>query len=213
MKCCSQCAGLERMFDVKVAADDLEAFRKKGAAKTTRVLVDALKAGGVADATLIDIGGGVGAIQHLLLKAGARSAVSVDVSQAYLNAAREEAERQGYAERITFRTGDFVNLAEEIEPADIVTLERVICCYPDAHALVGLSSARAARLYGVVFPRDHWWIRLGARLFNLIFQLQRNPFRIFIHSTHDVDTITASNGLRRRFHRNVGLWQVIVYER
>jgi 23S rRNA G2069 N7-methylase RlmK/C1962 C5-methylase RlmI len=49
-------------------------------------------------ASSLNIGGGVGAIYHQLLASGARTAVHVDVSPGYLNAAREEAERRGHAD-------------------------------------------------------------------------------------------------------------------
>ena len=45
-------------------------------------------------------------------------------------------------------------MSDEIEAADVVTLDRVICCYPDMEALVGRSAERALRLYGLVHPRD-----------------------------------------------------------
>ena len=72
-------------------------MRKKGPWTTTRVLLEAVKGSGIAGASLLDIGGGVGAIQHDLLKSGASTATSVDVSGAYIAAARSEAERQGLA--------------------------------------------------------------------------------------------------------------------
>jgi magnesium-protoporphyrin O-methyltransferase len=214
MKCCeNQCDGLERVFDQANADSDLEAYRQHGPSKTTQVLVNQLQSASVAGLTLLDIGGGVGAIQHLLLRAGVQTVVGVDASRAYINAARAEAERQGSAERVTYHHGNFVALAPDIAPADIVTLDRVICCYPDPQSLVGLSSARAKKLYGVVFPRDAWWMKIGGRLINAFFWLQRNPFRFFVHPTADIDAITRANGLQRQFSRNVGMWQIIVYAR
>jgi 2-polyprenyl-3-methyl-5-hydroxy-6-metoxy-1,4-benzoquinol methylase len=214
MKCCeNHCDGLEQVFDTSNAESDLEDYRKQGAANTTRVLVDTIKASGVDGLTLIDIGGGVGAIQHLLLEAGVSSAVGVDASRAYIHAAKQEAERLGHTERITFKHGNFVTLAPEIDPADIVTLDRVICCYPDPEALVGLSSAHAKQFYGVVFPRDTWWMKIGGQVINLVYWIQRNPFRFFVHPTAEIDAITSANGLQRRFSRNMGMWQVIVYGR
>ena len=106
----------------------------------TRTLIEALKAEGVEGATLLDIGGGIGVIQHELLAAGAASAISVDASSAYLDAAREESDRRGLRGRVTYRHGDFVELAESVPPADIVTLERVLNVYPDWVRLAGVSA-------------------------------------------------------------------------
>ena len=117
-------------------------------------------------------------IQHELLRAGAAQASGVEAAPAYLAAAREEAARQGHAERLRLHRGDFVALAPELPPADIVTLDRVICCYPDLPALVGLSAAHARRVYGLVYPRDTWWVKVGLALGNLALRLRRNPFRV-----------------------------------
>jgi hypothetical protein len=214
MKCCeSQCDGLERVFDQATADEELEDYRKHGPSDTTRLLLDTIKANNIEGLTLIDIGGGVGAIQHILLEAGVSSALSVDASRAYIRAAQQEAERIGHTDRVIFRHGNFVEIAPEVEPADIVTLDRVICCYPDPHSLIGLSAARARKFYGVVFPRDAWWMKIIGRIINLFFWIQRNPYRFFVHPTTEIDAITQSKGLHRHFSRNMGMWQVVVYSR
>ena len=123
---CPHCRGVEKIFDQRTAERDLKAYRAHGPGTTTRLLIAALKAAGVADRTLLDIGGGVGAIQHELLKDRARSAIAIDASSAYLHAAKQEADRQGYTDRIVYHQGDFVELAPQLPQADIVTLEKVI---------------------------------------------------------------------------------------
>ena len=160
MSCC-QCQGIQSLFGERIARHDLKRYRRKGPLETTRILLEALVEAGVEGATLLDIGGGVGAISNGLLIAGAARATVVDASPAYLRTAQAEAERQSHRDRITYRSGDFVALAREIAPADVVTLDRVICCYDDMEALVSASAEKAGRLYGVVYPRDAWWNRLG----------------------------------------------------
>src|SRR5258707_1794781 len=131
-----QCEGIEGQFNSREAGKKLADYQKHGLTGTTRLLIAALKEAGVEGRTLLDIGGGIGAIQLELLKAGARSAVSVDASTAYVEAAQQEARRQGLQDRIQFQHGDFVELADGVPPADIVTLDRSVCCYPDMPALV-----------------------------------------------------------------------------
>ena len=140
---CSHCVGIEREFDKKTAAKDLKRYRKKGPSKTTQMLLSALKANEISGNTLLDIGGGVGTIQHELIKAGIQEATGVDAASAYLEAVKEEAERLGHTDHMRFIYGDFVDKADQIPPADIVTLDRVICCYPDMDNLVRLSLERA----------------------------------------------------------------------
>lgn len=211
---CPQCQGIENLFDKGIAEGDLKTYRRKGPPRQTRYLLDFIRKTGVKGLTLLDIGGGIGAIQHELFKDGVQSAVDVDASSAYIAAAREEAVRQGYADHVTYLHGNFVDLAAQVERADIVTLDRVICCYPDMKALVGLSSARAGKLYGLIYPQDNILMRLGRYGLNFFMWLQRSKFRFFVHPSAEVDSIVHASGLQRRYHRNVGLvWQVVVYAR
>ena len=212
MDCC-QCQGIEGFFNQREAARQLKAYQRKGPARSTSILLDALRAADIEGATLLDIGGGIGAIQLDLLGAGAASATDVDASAAYLAAAREEGARRGYGERVTYQHGNFVDLATTVAPADIVTLDRVICCYHDMRSLVGTSAAKARRLYGLVYPRDGWATRALFFVANAVLRLQRNPFRIFAHRTRAVEALLRDAGLERRFQRNAGFWQVAVYAR
>lgn len=212
MNCC-QCQGIEELFNEKTVSRELARYRQQGPNRTTQWLVDALQQAGHPGRTLLDIGGGVGAIQHALLAAGVQQAVDVDASAAYLHAARQEAERRGLAGRVQYRHGNFVDLASQIPPADIVTLDRVICCYDDLESLVTLSAAKAQKFYALVYPRDTWWIRLGLRILNSIFRLQKNPYRAFAHPTRSVEALVKQQGLTRRAYSRTLFWQAAVYTR
>jgi magnesium-protoporphyrin O-methyltransferase len=207
-----QCQGIETVFDRSVAETQLKRLRTRGPQKTTLLLVEALRARGVAGKTLLDIGGGVGAIQHLLLASEVAAVTGVDASSAYVEAARAEAARLGYEKKVFYRHGNFVDCADEVPPADIVTLDRVICCYDDMDALVSASAAKARTLYGLVFPRSSWWARMGVSIVNATLRIRGNPFRIFTHRSETVDSIIRGFGLRPVYHRTRGLWQVAVYE-
>ena len=213
MSCCRHCEGAEDVFSRGVARSDLDSYRRKGASRQTHMLLAALRTAGVEGRKLLDVGGGVGAIQHELFAAGLDSAMQVDASSAYLAASREEAARRGHAERVTYIHGNFVDVADTLDSADYVTLDRVICCYPDMPALVSRSAARARQLYALVYPRDRWWSRLGIHLLNLTFWLRRNPFRVFVHPSAQVDALAVAAGLKLRSRQFAGLWQVVVYAR
>jgi len=212
MDCC-RAQTLDAEFGEKIAAINLREYRRRGPSRTTRLLLEALRAEGVAGRTLLDIGGGVGAISHELFRSDLAHATSVDAAGAFIDAARTEAERQGHANRMSLYQGDFVMLAADIPTADIVTLDRVICCYPDMPALVDSSVAHAKTVYGLVYPRDTWVTRHGVRLLNWYFRVRRHSFRTFIHSTESVNAHVVAQGFQVRFQQLTGLWRVVVYAR
>jgi magnesium-protoporphyrin O-methyltransferase len=210
---CAQCVGVQRFFDAKVARRELRRYRRRGPAKTTRMLVDALAEEGVAGASFLDIGGGIGAVQHALAAAGAAGGTSVDASQPYLEAARDEAALRGYAERVRYVSGDFLDVQDEVGPADLVALDRVVCCYPDMAGLVEASARRARRAYGLVYPRDRRFVKAAIWTLNLFQRLRRHPFRVFVHATEDVEARVAAQGLSKARHARTFFWQVVVFTR
>jgi hypothetical protein len=84
---------IEELFSQQFVTKELARYRSKGPDKTTRMLTEAIEAEGVEGFSLLDIGGGLGAIQHELLDSGIQNVTSVEASTAYLNAARAEVHR------------------------------------------------------------------------------------------------------------------------
>jgi len=210
--CCD--ADYDAMFDARTARQQLTAYRRAGPTGSTRRLIDAVRAsGGVEGATVLDIGGGVGVVGFELLAAGADRLTDVDAARAYVAVARREAARRGVDDRITFLHGDFVALADEVDTADVVTLDRVICCYADWTALVDRSTAHARRLYALVYPTDRWWTRAAIWIGNLTLRLSRRAFRGYVHPARAVDARVRAAGFERRVHHHGWLWQTAVYER
>jgi len=210
---CTHCQGIEELFSEKYVAGELKRYRRRGPDKTTRILIEALKEAEIDGLTLLDIGGGLGAIQHEMLSAGVQRATDVDASNAYINAAKAETARRGYAGQVDYQHGNFVDLATDVPSADIVTLNRVICCYPDMKKLVGLSVARAGKLYGLVFPRNTWWMKVWLVLQTFFLKLKRSHFRTYLHSTEAVEELVHNHGFKRRFYKRTFTWQIIVYAR
>lgn len=213
MECC-QCEGIETKFDQEYVVKKLKLYHEKGPKESTRILIEVLEENLDNDMTLLDIGSGIGDIQHALLGEGVKESYNCEASSAFIDACKQEAERQGNANRITHIKGDFVDIADSIPAADIVTLDRVICCYHDMPDLVNKSLAKARQLYAIVIPIDKWWVKLWTSMFyNLRFLFQRNPFRVFVHSTEAVETLIINNGFRSIFSQVKGTWQISVYEK
>ena len=201
-------------YNQKKAASELRRYREKGPIPSTKALIDALIAESVEGATVLDIGGGIGAVQHELLAAGAAHVTSVDASASYLEAAREEANRRGVEDRVTYRHGDFVELADSIPGADIVTLDRVLNVYPDWERLAELSAAHAQRLYGLVYPRNTLMVRIVVFAMNAMLRLRRKPVRAAIRPVDVIERIVRESGLSPHVSQNVGpAWQVAIYRR
>jgi 2-polyprenyl-3-methyl-5-hydroxy-6-metoxy-1,4-benzoquinol methylase len=213
VSCCRHCEDASDLFNKRAARRDLRRYRSRGPSRTTRFLLEALLAQRGGDQTLLDVGGGVGAIPHELLSAGFSRAVHVDASAAYLAASEQEAERRGLRGRIDYHHGDFVELAPNVAAADVVTLDRVICCYPDVERLVATSAEKAQHLYGIVFPRERIITCAGTALANTWFRLRRSAFRTYLHPTTQVEAILYRCGFRRTSFTFSFLWQVATYER
>lgn len=209
--CCR--ANLDAKFGEKGARRQLDAFRRSGPSKETRLLIDALLAAQPAGESVLEIGAGLGAVEGALLEAGATHATSVDASSAYIEVARTLANERGYADRVSWREGDFVDVAESIPPAAIVTLDKVICCYPDAERLVALSADRAQRLYGYVVPHDRPIHRSVSKLHNAFRRLTRNEFRSYVHPHTLIEGLLRTRGFRLRAQAATMVWAVRLFER
>jgi magnesium-protoporphyrin O-methyltransferase len=91
-------------------------------------MVEFLERRGIEGASVLEVGGGVGEIQIELLKRGAARAVNLELSPAYDAEASlllQEAGLQDLAER---RLHDIAVDPQDVEPADVVVLHRVVCC-------------------------------------------------------------------------------------
>ena len=217
MPCCHG-QDFDGMFDAGRARKDLRAYTKRGARGPTRRLLDAILASrrepGTASFTHLDIGGGVGVLQHELARNGAVHTTAVDASRPYLEVLLQAATERGYAARQTRIEGDFTDVADRVEPATVVTLDKVICCYPDMYTLVGASARKATALYGIVVPRDTAWVRAGVRFINWFLRhaLHRR-FQAFAHSHRAIDQACGEEGLYLDRGGCGILWCVRLYRR
>lgn len=214
MNCCNskQCTGIESVFDLDMARGDLKRYQKRGPARETQILIAEIKKLLTSFNSLLDIGGGVGAIQHELAFPEVNRIVNVDASLAYSRVAQEEAVKRGYAEHAQYLVGDFVELAPSLDAADVVTLDRVICCYDRMPDLVEASIRKADHLYAIVLPRNAWWVRLGIWGLNLAMWVSRNGFRVFAHPISEVKKIILNHGFTPVFSKRTLVWQILIFK-
>jgi magnesium-protoporphyrin O-methyltransferase len=217
MPCC-QGQDFDRMFDARRARKDLRAYTKRGARGPTRRLLDGILASlreqGNVRFTHLDIGGGVGVLQHELARAGAVHTTAVDASRPYLEVLRLAATARGYEARQTRTEGDFTDVVDRVEPATVVTLDKVICCYPDMPTLVRASARKATALYGIVVPRDTAWVRATVAFINWFLRhALRRQFQAFAHSHRAIDQVCGEEGLFLDRDGCGLLWCVRLYRR
>ena len=199
--CCSP-TDYRRLFSRKQAARDLRSFRKKGLGGTSQQVVEL--AGDVRGATVLEVGGGIGAIELALLERGAAHATNVELSGGYEDAATELLAE--YSDRVDRRVGDFVT--DPVEPHDVVVMHRVVCCYPDVDALVGAAASRTRQRLVLTVPQQRFWIRLGMAAANLWLRISRCGFRAYVHPFDRIVAAAEPHGLRlERRERHGAIWE------
>ncbi|MEX0646639.1 MAG: methyltransferase domain-containing protein [Balneolaceae bacterium] len=213
MSCCGHCRDAGDFFSDRTAKRDLRHYLKKGPKKSTALLLNAIRSAGVHQASLLDVGSGVGVIQLELFKEGLQHAVNVDASASYQETARMETEKRGLSERADYHYGDAVELASKLPDAEIVTLDRVICCYPDPEKLIQATASKSKYLYGVVYPRERVITGMIARLGNLWFRLRGSEFRTYLFPSGYIDSLIKKQGFRSHKKQKTLLWHVVTYTR
>ena len=196
MSCCCSSVGAaaERQFSEKRATKDLAKYRSKGPGPTARLLLAGIAKAGPPHGRLLDVGSGVGVLTFELLERGLTEAIGIDLSSAYVSAASDEAARRGRTDAVRFVPGDFVEIASQFIAADVVTLDRVVCCYPEYERLLDESVRHADRHFALSYPRDVWYVRTWVRVENLARHLRGNPFRTFVHSASAMDHVIRRTG-------------------
>jgi magnesium-protoporphyrin O-methyltransferase len=201
------------VFNERSAARSLKRYLQNGPKRTTRILLDTLIAEGVQGSSLLDIGGGTGVIQFELLNAGLLHVIGVEASRANVRAAQSEAQRRDLVERTKHYHADFVEIQDQLPDADIVTLDRAICCYRNMPALVSHAAGHTRSRLGIVYPRDHWLNKIFVAALNMVLALRRSPFRVYVHAVDAVDHLLREGGLKMKYERKTPFWQVMVYQR
>ena len=162
---------------------------------------------------MLEVGGGVGAVQLELLKAGAERVQNVELSPAYEPYAAELLTEAGLEGRVERRLLDFADAGGEVDTADFVILHKVVCCYPDYEALVGAAAAHAKRHLLLTYPRGSWWTRLGFGAGNLLERLRRRTFRAYVHPPSAMVAVARRHGLEPITTDRGLVWEFCGFER
>ena len=210
---CNCCEITDNAFSEAEAKAELRNYRRRGPMNQTKLILEAIRSLSLKNADLLDIGGGIGVIHHELLEDVAREATHVDASSAYLRQAKAETTRRGHSERVNFIHADFTDVATQLSEADIVTLDRVVCCYPDFRRLLKAAADHSGRALALTYPRETWYMRFALRAANFFQGLRKDPFRVFLHPIADMDTLLKGEGFKRVSLRRLLVWEMALYQR
>lgn len=210
--CCSP-RGYRQIFSERNARSDARRYRRRGLDDVSGVIVRLVRERDVSGSTLLEVGGGVGAIEIELLKAGLSRAVSVELTPTYEEEAGALLRENGFEDRVDRRLLDFAQAGGSVEPADFVVLNRVLCCYPDMPLLAGAAADHARRALVLSFPNDRWWTRLAFTLVNATLRIAGRQFRVFLHPPASILATAERHGLRPTFSEAGRVWHVVALER
>jgi 2-polyprenyl-3-methyl-5-hydroxy-6-metoxy-1,4-benzoquinol methylase len=210
--CCTP-KGYRQIFSEKNARAEARRYRRRGLDSTSQRIANLIKEHGVEGSTLLEVGGGIGAIELELLKAGFVRAVNIELTPTYEEAAGELLHEAGLADRVERRVMDFAEAGASVEAADVVVMNRVICCYPDMPRLAHAAAEHTSGMLVISFPNRRWLTRLGLTLANVGFRVMRMQFRVFMHPPSLILAAIEERGFRTRLNQPGLLWQVVALEK
>jgi len=213
MAACCDPRGCDDYFNPRFARKMAKRYRRRGPDKPAQEMVAFLERCGLQGLTVLELGGGVGEISLELLKRGARSALNLELSAAYDAEAEQLAREAGLEGRVERRRHDLAIDPDAVEPADVVVLHRVVCCYPDYVRLLSAAAQHARRMLVFSHPPRNPLSRGIAASCNLAFRLRGSEFRTFAHPPAAMVAVLESHGLRPTFGHDGPVWHVVGLER
>ncbi|WP_052666535.1 class I SAM-dependent methyltransferase [Nitriliruptor alkaliphilus] len=200
-------------FTAGAARRQARRFQRRGLRGTARTLADGIERTGLADASVLEVGGGVGDLQAHLLLAGAVRTTNVELSPNAEAAAEHLFSTLGLADRVDRRVGDFVEEAVQLPAADLVVLHRVICCYPDWGAMTGAAVERTRHAIGITIPVDRRRTRAVIAVGNRYLALRGLHFRAYVHPAAAVIDVIERAGFEVVLDRSGLVWRTVVLQR
>ena len=208
----SCCSAIESHFGASHAREDLASYLQNGPEPSTARIAALVRALGIRNASLLDVGSGIGSLAAETAECFHRI-MFVDMSSAYLELAAQLAEERGYDDRVQSICADFVNVTEKIPMADVVVLDRVVCCYPDYDELLRAAAEKSATWYMVSYPHDRMYVRLHTAYRNWRRSRKGNRFRTFVHPPPDMRNAIVEENFRLQEQRSSFMWKVDVFRR
>lgn len=211
-ECCAPHApdAFDREFNARFARRLARRYRRDGLTPSARAVLDFASSVGLRGASVLEIGGGIGDLQVEALKRGASHTTNVELSSAYESEAARLLDEAGLRDRATRVLGvDLAATPAAIDPADIVLLHRVVCCYPDYERLLSAAAGHGRRAVVFSHPPRTLVTRATARVTNTVYALTRNPYRAFAHPPEAMVAVLGRAGFEPRYLARRGPWHVV----
>ena len=206
--------GIADTFD-DLAHDRCCKYKSKGLTDSSQVLLDFIANKGLGGKTVLEIGCGTGFFALETIRSGAASCIGIDLSSAAIHEANEFAKESGLQDRVRF---EVANAASTRQPeSDVVVMDKVLCCYADADALLKTASESSRELLGFVIPRNEGLMKpamkIGTTLINLVERLRKTGFRLYLHPLRSIDRLLAEKGFQKSEKAKSRFWLVFLYKR
>lgn len=210
--CCPHSKSGGRIFSF-FARSYRRRFTKKGFEPSQIQLMEGLDQAGYKDANLLEVGSGVGYLHQVLLEQGAKNAVGIDLAPEMLKEAQAWAEQKGLTDRVKYLQGDFIELLDQVDPAEVTILDKVVCCYPHAELLVNNSILKTQRVYALTYPRNRWFIRIVIEIMAFILKLSGSDFRAFVHNPDNIERWILEAGFKKTYQAQTFIWLTQIYSK
>jgi len=211
MSCCCPHSNSANRFFSRFAGGYRKRFEKQGFEPSQKQLLEGLEQAGYQQASILEIGSGVGHLHQTMLERGAMSAVGVDLASKMIEEARHWAEDRELADRTEYVEGDFMEINESLPSAEITVLDKVVCCYPDADGLVHSSLSKTSRVYALTYPRERWYVHLAMGFVTLAMKIIRSDFRPYVHAPERIEQWITQSGFDKQYQNNNAFWLTQVY--
>lgn len=208
--CCPHSKSGGRIFSF-FARSYRKRFNKKGFEPSQLQLMAGLEQVGYKDATLLEVGSGVGYLHQVLLAQGAKSAVGIDLAADMLAEAENWAKEKKLADRTEYIQGDFIELLDCVEKAEVTILDKVVCCYPYAELLVNSSTAKTSRVYALTYPRNRWFIKAAIEIMALLLKISGSDFRAYVHNPESIEAWIIQAGFKKAYQEQTFIWRSQIY--
>ncbi|TAK62269.1 MAG: class I SAM-dependent methyltransferase [Bacteroidetes bacterium] len=214
MSCCQSCSlqGTNDFFSSQ-SKRYLKTFHKKGLGKEQKYLLEGIATLDIQGCTALEVGCGVGGLHLTLMQHGVDYATGIDISEGMIAGARQLARELGLEKRVTYHVGDIVNLNEHIREADIVLLDKVVCCYEQVLRLIEVSSKKSVRVFAFTYPNPNFLVKISFKGLIALGVLLKWKFRPYWHDWNALLHTLETYGFTQTYNNSTIMWNICVMKR